>query len=131
MSARMKSTNLSDFVRMVRSKAALDASLPWISSVTMAGSVSIGAVVLPNSGPGEPCQERPDEAVALEDGLQRVPGQRIGSPQGLQDAGAARRRGQPWVTSTNRRPPASAMGAGVVICQKESPRGFMGSVIIC
>ena len=28
-------------------------------------------------------------------------------------------------------PPASAMGAGVVICQKESPRGFMGSVIIC
>ncbi len=36
-----------------------------------------------------------------------------------------------WVTSTNRRPPASAMGAGVVICQKDSPRGFMGSVIIC
>ena len=40
-------------------------------------------------------RERPDEAVALEDGLQRVPGQRIGSPQGLQEAGAARRRGQP------------------------------------
>ena len=36
-----------------------------------------------------------------------------------------------WVTSTNRRPPASAIGAGVVICQKDSPRGFMGSVIIC
>ena len=24
-----------------------------------------------------------------------------------------------------------AMGAGVVICQNDSPRGFMGSVIIC
>ena len=38
-------------------------------------------------------RQRPDEAVALDDGLQRVPGQRIGSPQGLQEAGAARRRG--------------------------------------
>ena len=36
-----------------------------------------------------------------------------------------------WVTSTNSLPPASAMGRGVVICQKESPRGFIGSVIIC
>ena len=36
-----------------------------------------------------------------------------------------------WVTSTNSLPPASAMGRGVVICQKESPRGFMASVIIC
>jgi hypothetical protein len=36
-----------------------------------------------------------------------------------------------WVTSTNRRPPASAIGRGVIICQKESPRGFMASVIIC
>lgn len=35
------------------------------------------------------------------------------------------------VTSTKRRPPASAMGAGVVSCQNDSPRGFMASVIIC
>ena len=44
----------------------------------------------------------------------------------------ARLVGEPsaWVTSTNSLPPASAMGRGVVICQKESPRGFMGSVII-
>ena len=40
-------------------------------------------------------RERPDEAVTLEDGLQRVAGQRIRSPQGLQEAGAAPRRGQP------------------------------------
>ena len=40
-------------------------------------------------------RERPDEAVAFEDGLQRVPGKRIGSPQRLQDAGAGCRRGQP------------------------------------
>ena len=36
-----------------------------------------------------------------------------------------------WVTSTNSLPPASSMGRGVVSCHKESPRGFMGSVIIC
>ena len=35
------------------------------------------------------------------------------------------------VTSTNSRPPASAIGRGVVICQKDSPSGFMASVIIC
>ena len=35
------------------------------------------------------------------------------------------------VTSTNSRPPASAIGRGVVICQNESPRGLNGSVIIC
>ena len=36
-----------------------------------------------------------------------------------------------WVTSTNSLPPASLMGRGVVSCHTESPRGFMGSVIIC
>ena len=36
-----------------------------------------------------------------------------------------------WVTSTNSLPPASDIGRGVVSCHKESPRGFMGSVIIC
>ena len=36
-----------------------------------------------------------------------------------------------WVTSTNSRPPASAMGAGVVICQNDSPSGLIASVIIC
>ncbi len=36
-----------------------------------------------------------------------------------------------WVTSTNSLPPASDMGRGVVSCHTESPKGFMGSVIIC
>ena len=39
-------------------------------------------------------RERPDEIAAVEDGLQRVPDQRIGFPEGLQDACAARRRSQ-------------------------------------
>ena len=34
-------------------------------------------------------------------------------------------------TSTNSLPPATYIGRGVVSCQKESPRGFMASVIIC
>src|SRR4029450_10661344 len=42
---------------------------------------------------GTLARERPDEAVALEDDLQRVPGQRIGSPPGPQDGGAAAPRG--------------------------------------
>jgi len=48
----------------------------------------------------------------------RMPARVVGEPS----AGA---------TSTNSLPPASAMGRGVVSCHKESPRGFMGSVIIC
>jgi len=97
MSASMKSSNASpDNVAMPRSAAATDARLCSISSVTTAGSVSIGSVAWPNSGPGGALVgERPEEAVALDDGLQRVPGQRIGSAQRVQDAGAARRRGQP------------------------------------
>ena len=35
------------------------------------------------------------------------------------------------VTSTNNLPPASAMRRGGVNCQKESPSGVSGSVIIC
>ena len=42
-------------------------------------------------------------------------------------AGEARR----WATSTNSRPPASYIRGRAFICQTESPRGFMGSVIIC
>ena len=38
--------------------------------------------------------QRPDEAVAVEDGLQRVPGQRIGSPRDSRSR-RGRRRGQP------------------------------------
>ena len=36
-----------------------------------------------------------------------------------------------WVTSTNSLPPASSMGRPAVSWNRESPSGFMGSVIIC
>ncbi len=43
---------------------------------------------------GSLVRERPHEVTAIDDGLQRVPDQRIGSPQDVQEAGADRRRGQ-------------------------------------
>ena len=95
-----------------------------------------GSIGLDGGGRHRPASRRGlssgsgEEVTALEDGLQRVPDQRIGSPKDLQEAGAV--VGEPArATSTNSLPPASAMGRGVVSCQKESPRGFMASVIIC
>ena len=129
----MKSSSASpDFVAMSRSAAATDAWLRSISSVTMAGSVSIGAGEPPNSGPGAPssgsgrmkpsrsrtvCSASPISGSDL----------RSASRRPARVAGEASRR----VTSTNRRPPASAIGAGVVSCQNDSPSGFIASVIIC
>lgn len=81
---------------MSRRRAARDARLRSTSPVTTAGSVSTGAG-------GEPPPRRPrenrvrkrrDEAVALQDGLQRVPGQRIGPAHHVQEGGPARGRGQ-------------------------------------
>ena len=55
MSARMKSSRADpDFVRMSRFNAATEAWLRPISSVTMAGSVSIGAGAPPGGGPPGP-----------------------------------------------------------------------------
>ena len=39
-------------------------------------------------------RERPDEVTAVDDGLQRIPDQRIGSPQDVEEAGADLRRGE-------------------------------------
>jgi hypothetical protein len=36
-----------------------------------------------------------------------------------------------FVRSTNNLPPAAYMGRAAVNCHKDSPKGFMGSVIIC
>ncbi len=48
----MKSSSADpDFVRMSRCKAAMEAWLRSINSVTMAGSVSIGAGAPPTGGP--------------------------------------------------------------------------------
>ena len=76
-------------------------------------------------------RERRDEVAAVEDGLQRVPDQRIGSPQGLQEAGAARRRSQA-LGDVDEQPPAGLVHRRERRqLEQESPRGFMGSVIIC
>ena len=108
-----------------------------IKSVTMAGSVSIGAgagearadagarVPTPRQG-----SER-DEVVAVDNGLQRVRGSAVRTlPMGEQVADAVGRRCQAGATSTNSRPPASYIGRGVVSCHMENPSGFIASVII-
>ena len=80
---------------MSRFKAATEAWFRSIRSVTMAGSVSIGAGASPGGGVGGTIvRERRDEVAAIEDGLQRVPDQRIGFPEDIQEPGAARRRSQ-------------------------------------
>ena len=69
--------------RMSRFNAAMEAWLRPISSVTMAGSVSIGAGAPPGGRlAGTLVRERRDEVAAFEDGLQRVPDQRVGSSPG-------------------------------------------------
>jgi len=55
--------------------------------------------------PGTLVRERRDEVVAFEDGLQRVPDQRIGLPQGLEDASAGRWRSQA-LDDVDEQPPA-------------------------
>ena len=61
----------------------------------MAGSVSIGTGAPPAGGtPRTLVRERRDEVAAFDDGLQRVPDQRIASPHDLQETGAARWRRQ-------------------------------------
>ena len=96
MSARMKSSSAGpDFVRMSRFRAAMDAWLRSISSVTMAGSVSIGAGAPPGGGPAGPSSGS--------DGMKSPRSRTVCSaspisgsdlPEHLQEAGAARRRGQ-------------------------------------
>ena len=120
------------FVRMSRRRAAMDAWLRSISSVTMAGSVSIGADAPPTGGPPGP--------PAGSDGMKSPRSRTVSSASLISGsdlpaisrrparlAGEARRR----VASTNSLPPASCIGAMAVSCHTEMPRGFMGSVIIC
>ena len=120
-----------DFPWMSAFKAARDASLCTTSAVTMAGSVSSGAGAFA--------------------GAPFVPGSatvRMKSPRARTVSSALPNRGSDLptiarrparlagearaaVTSTKTLPPASCMGAAAVSCQKETPNGFMGSVIIC
>ena len=82
-------------VAMSRRRAAMDAWLRSISSVTMAGSVSIGADAPPAGGPPGPAsgsdgmkspRSRTVSSASLISGS--------ASPHDVQEAGAARRRGQ-------------------------------------
>ena len=96
MSARMKSSSaVADFVRISRFVAARNASLRPISSSTIAGLVSIAADPAPGGAQrGLFVRERRDEVATVEYGLQRVPNQRIGFPQGPEQACPARWRSQ-------------------------------------
>ena len=53
------------------------------------------------------------------------------SPQDLEQAGTARRRGQA-LGDVDEQPPAGlAIGRAAVSCHREIPSGFIASVIIC
>jgi len=112
--------------------AAMEAWVRAISASTMAGSGSIGASPLlcgvqagaSSGGGGMKSPRSRTVCTASPISGSDFP---IIPTRPARLAGEARIR----VTSTKSRPPASAMGLGVVICQKESPSGFMASVIIC
>ena len=96
MSARMKSNSAGpDFVRMSRSQGG-DGRLAALDQLGDDGRIGLdrGGRAAGRRPAGTLVRERRDEVAAVEDGLQRVPDQRIGSPQDLQEAGAARRRRQ-------------------------------------
>ena len=67
-------------------------------------------------------RERRDEVAAVEDGLQRVPDQRIGFPQDLQEAGAARRRSQA-LGDVDEQPPAGLDIGGGSSAARRRARG--------
>ena len=93
MSARMKSSSADpDFVRMSRFKRG-DGGLAARDQLGDDGRIGFD-----RGGPStrrRPCgsfvRERRDEVAAVEDGLERVPDERIGFPQGPEEACAARR----------------------------------------
>ena len=123
----MKSSSADpDFVGMSRFKAVMDAWLRPISSATMAGSVSIGAGAPPASAPPGPVRERQDEVAAFENGLERVPDQRIGFPQDLQEACAARWRSQD-LRDVDEQPPAGLVhGPACRQLPHREPQGLHG-----
>ena len=121
-----------DFARMSRRNVAMEAWLRSTSSVTMAGSVSIVAGSLPTgisarSSSGRTGMKSPRSRTV------RSASPISGSDLPMPVTRASRLAGEAsiWVTSTNSLPPISAIVRGVVSCHIDSPRGFMGSVIIC
>ena len=129
----MKSSSADpDFVRMSRFKAAIEAWLRPISSATIAGSVSIGSGAPPAGAPPGPSSGS--------DGMKSPRSRMVCSASPISGSDfprtsmrPARLAGEarPRVTLTNSLPPASYIGRKAVSWNRESPRGFMGSVIIC
>ena len=110
----------------------MEARLRSISPATTAGSTSTG------SGAPPPNRQAGLSSVLVGMKPSRSSTDRSASPMRGSDRPSvssrpARAVGEPstGATSTNSRPPASAMGRGVVSCHSDSPRGFIGSVIIC
>ena len=75
---------------------------------------------------GTLARERRDEAVACEDGLQRVAGQRIGLPHDLQEARAARWRGQDLGDVDEQAPASLGHGPGGRQLPHRQPQGLHG-----
>ena len=133
MSARMKSSRAGpDSGRMSRFSAAMEDWVWSICSATIAGSASLGSRGPPtglmpvgSSGHGrtKPSRSRMVASASPISGsdFPIIPTRAARLP------GDASRR----VTSTNSLPPASYIRGKAVSWNSESPRGFMGSVIIC
>jgi hypothetical protein len=71
-------------------------------------------------------RERRDEVAAVEDGLQRVPDQRIGLPRDLQEAGAIRGRGQVPGDVDEQTPARLGHGPGRRQLPQGKPQGLHG-----
>ena len=131
MSSRMKSISAApDSPRMSRLRVATEAWFCSIRSATTAGSVSIGAGgtaggATAGASSATDAMNPRSMMVSSASPISGSPRPSIATSPGRL-AGDARRA----VTSTNSRPPASYMRGRAVICHRESPRGFMGSVII-
>jgi hypothetical protein len=105
---------------MSRFKAAMESWLRPISSATMGRiGLDLGWRAARRRLAGPLVRERPDEVAAVEDGLQRVPDQRIGFPQDLQEACAARWRSQ-VLGDVDEQPPAGLVHGPA---RRELPQG--------
>ena len=120
---------------MSRFNAAMEAWLRAIRSATIAGSVSIGSAGGAERAARGAAGRRPAGALVGSDGMKSPRSRMVcsaspisGSPFPMTARRPARLAGEARarVTSTNSRPPASAMGRGVVICQNGEPQGLHG-----
>ena len=106
-----------------------------ISPVTMAGSVSIGVDGIGGTlgGVAPASSTWTDRMKSARSTMAWSAFPMSGSPLPMTSRRPARVTGdaRARVTSTNSRPPASAIGRAAVSCHTESPNGVIGSVIIC